>query len=210
MKKFLKNKNVWIVASLFALALVLLFFSFDRRNEPAIDSAALAGMPVLDANSFRLDDLIDYQAQPRSSSSCLPSFSSALAEEAPLTREALEETYTAQGYILVYFSYLSRTGLIALPDAPLEEPEEDIVLPLTQPFQNDDGESMSNVLHLNSRGMFVAQANCDSQDCVYQGEVTLENKETRILGNMIICSPHGLLLELYTREEVIDMILMDQ
>ena len=34
-----------------------------------------------------------------------------------------------------------------------------------------------------------------------QGEVTLENRETRILFNMVICLPHNIRLELVTREE---------
>ena len=42
---------------------------------------------------------------------------------------------------------------------------------------------------------------CENQNCVEQGEVTLENREKRILLNMVICLPHNLRLELVTREE---------
>ena len=47
----------------------------------------------------------------------------------------------------------------------------------------------------------MESSNCDNQDCVGQGEVTLENRDSRILFNMVICLPHRLTLELLTREE---------
>ena len=50
------------------------------------------------------------------------------------------------------------------------------------------------------------EANCDNQDCVEQGEVTLENKDTRILGNMIICLPNQVTLQLYSRDELMDWL----
>ena len=38
-----------------------------------------------------------------------------------------------------------------------------------------------------------------------QGTVTLENRDERILYNMIICLPNQVMLELYTPEEVLEM-----
>ena len=68
-----------------------------------------------------------------------------------------------------------------------------------------DGTEAVNVLHLTPEGFWMEDANCEGHDCVKQGVVTLENRETRILWNMIICLPHQLSLELITREEALQL-----
>ena len=70
----------------------------------------------------------------------------------------------------------------------------------------DDGTEQINVLHLTTNGFWMENANCEGQDCVNMGEVTLENREERVLWNMIICLPHQLSLELITREEALQML----
>ena len=39
-----------------------------------------------------------------------------------------------------------------------------------------------NIVHVTPTSIDMHEANCDNQDCVEQGEVTLENKDTRIFG----------------------------
>ena len=63
-----------------------------------------------------------------------------------------------------------------------------------------------NIVHVTPTSIDMHEANCDNQDCVEQGEVTLENKDTRILGNMIICLPNQVTLQLYSRDELIDWL----
>lgn len=69
-----------------------------------------------------------------------------------------------------------------------------------------DGADALNVLHLTPNSVWMEDANCSGHDCVKQGEVTLENREERVLWNMIICLPHQLSLELITREEAENLI----
>ena len=69
-----------------------------------------------------------------------------------------------------------------------------------------DGTEYVNVLHLTPNGFRMEDANCEGHDCVNQGEVTLENREDRILWNMVICLPHQLSAELITREEAEQML----
>ena len=69
-----------------------------------------------------------------------------------------------------------------------------------------DGSEAINVLHLTPNGVWMEEANCEGQDCVGEGEVTLENREERVLWNMIICLPHQLALELITREEALSLL----
>ncbi len=69
-----------------------------------------------------------------------------------------------------------------------------------------DGTEAVNVLRLTPEGFRMESADCSGQDCVEQGMVTLENREERILWNMVICLPHHLSAELLTREEAEQML----
>ena len=69
-----------------------------------------------------------------------------------------------------------------------------------------DGSEYVNVLHVTPKGFLMEDANCEGHDCVNQGEVTLENREERILWNMVICLPHQVSAELITREEAEQML----
>ena len=69
-----------------------------------------------------------------------------------------------------------------------------------------DGSEAVNVLHLTPNGFWMEEANCEGHDCIEEGEVTLENREERVLWNMIICLPHQLSTELITREEAEQML----
>ena len=62
------------------------------------------------------------------------------------------------------------------------------------------------MLHLTTIGFWMEESNCEGQDCVNEGEVTLENREERVLWNMIVCLPHQLVLELITREEALSLV----
>lgn len=70
----------------------------------------------------------------------------------------------------------------------------------------DDGTEYINVLHLTPEGFWMEDSNCEGHDCINEGEVTLANREERILWNMVICLPHQLSAELITREEALQMI----
>ena len=69
-----------------------------------------------------------------------------------------------------------------------------------------DGTEAVNVLHLTPDGFWMEDANCEGHDCVNEGEVTLANREERVLWNMVICLPHQLSAELITREEAKQML----
>ena len=66
---------------------------------------------------------------------------------------------------------------------------------ITQP----DGRE--NVVHVTSTGAVMHFSTCDNQSCVQQGQVTLENRDSRVLANMIICLPNEVILEVLTPEE---------
>ena len=69
-----------------------------------------------------------------------------------------------------------------------------------------DGTEAYNVLHLTPEGFWMEDANCKGHDCVGEGMVTLENREERVLWNMVVCMPHQLVAELITREEALALL----
>lgn len=64
--------------------------------------------------------------------------------------------------------------------------------------QSDGAE---NIISISPGSMHMESSTCDNQDCVQQGEVTLENMKTRILWSYIVCLPNGVELQLLTPEE---------
>ena len=96
-------------------------------------------------------------------------------------------------------AYLLATigGIMYEPIPLLEEADYSITQQAT---------GLENVIHVTPDSITMASSNCDNQDCVQQGTVTLENRDTRILQNMIICLPNGVTLELLTPEEVAEIL----
>ena len=85
---------------------------------------------------------------------------------------------------------------------PLPTTDEDLYISITR--QDDPG--VSNTLRLMKNGFVMDSSTCDNQDCVLQGEVTLENKAERVLMHMVICLPHNVSAELYATEELMEML----
>ena len=100
------------------------------------------------------------------------------------------------GYVLVRTQNM--IGLLPLPV------EKEYSRTIRQTME--DGTEAVNVLHLTPNGFRMEDANCEGHDCVNMGEVTLENREERVLWNMVICLPHQLSLELITREEALQLL----
>ena len=110
--------------------------------------------------------------------------------------EATISPSPAKGYVLV--TTATQSGWLPLP----EEGEASFPLRQTLP----DGTEAVNVIHLTPDGVYMEDATCANHDCMGQGVVTLENREERILGNMIICLPNQVTLQLFTPEEVLEMV----
>lgn len=53
-----------------------------------------------------------------------------------------------------------------------------------------------NEIEITEEGVKMLSSSCDNQNCVMQGEATLENYETRLLGGWIICLPNQVSIEL--------------
>lgn len=84
---------------------------------------------------------------------------------------------------------------------PLPTGDEEVLITIGR--QNDP--AVSNTLRLWKNGFRMDSSTCDNQDCVMQGDVTLENMDSRVLMHMVLCLPHDVAVELYSTEELLAM-----
>ena len=119
------------------------------------------------------------------------------ADESP---EATEAPKPAKGYVLV--TTATQAGWLPLPE------EGELSVPVKQVLP--DGTEAENVIHLTPDGVYMEDSTCEGHDCVQQGTVTLDNREERILSNMIICLPNQVCLQLFTPEELLEMTKQQQ
>lgn len=119
----------------------------------------------------------------------------AQATQAPLEEDETPPT-PARGYVLV--TSATQNGILPLPEEEPYSYELRQVLP--------DGTETVNVIHVTPDGVCMEDSTCENHDCVQQGTVTLENRNDRILSNMIICLPNQVYLELLTPEEILERV----
>ena len=106
----------------------------------------------------------------------------------------------AKAYVLV--TTATQSGWLPLPE------DEEYSYPLRQILP--DGTEALNVIHLTPEGVYMEDSTCANHDCIDEGIVTLENRKERILGNMIVCLPNQVLVQLFTPEEVLEMVQREQ
>lgn len=77
------------------------------------------------------------------------------------------------------------------------------LIPLTEggEYVVDQDDGRVNVIRTTATGVVMHSSTCHNQNCVQQGEVTLENRDSRMLGGMIICLPNEVIVEVLSPEE---------
>ena len=61
-------------------------------------------------------------------------------------------------------------------------------------IRQDDGKV--NQVHITPEKVYMESSTCENQDCVGQGEISLDNYDKRILGTYVICLPNNVTIEL--------------
>ena len=61
-------------------------------------------------------------------------------------------------------------------------------------IRQDDGKL--NQVHITPEKVYMESSTCENQDCVGQGEISLDNYDKRILGTYVICLPNNVTIEL--------------
>ena len=121
----------------------------------------------------------------------------ATARNAPASGGADEPT----AYVLCSLPASGSTELIPLPAAG------SVTYPIRQTLA--DGTAAENILLLTPDGFCMGSATCANQDCIHQGQVTLDNRDIRLLQNSVICLPNQVMAELYTAAEVAELGLSE-
>lgn len=188
--------NVLIVTALLLIVAVLMVVL--RRNAPAnVDAnAPLLPMTATDAPTEPPTEAPTEPATSTPEAAANPEITAAPEEAAaPEVTDVPEATATPD------LSQVEAFLVVTVGDKTYQP------IPLTEEgyyrLRHDD---CINIVHVTPTSIDMHEANCENQDCVEQGEVTLENKDTRILGNMIICLPNQVTLQLYSRDELIDWL----
>lgn len=180
--------NVLIVAALLLIVAVLMVVL--RRNAPAnVDAnAPLLPLTATDAPTELATSTPEAAATPEITA-------------APEATAAPEVTDVPEATATPDLSQVKAFLVVTVGDKTYQP------IPLTEEgyyrFRHGD---CINIVHVTPTSIDMHEANCDNQDCVEQGEVTLENKDTRILGNRIICLPNQVTLQLYSRDELMDWL----
>ncbi|MEE0019608.1 MAG: NusG domain II-containing protein [Christensenellales bacterium] len=182
--------NVLIVAALLLIVAVLMVVL--RRNAPANVDANAPLLPLTATDAPTETEL----ATSTPEAAATPEITAAPeATAAPEVTDVPEATATPD------LSQVKAFLVVTVGDKTYQP------IPLTEEgyyrFRHGD---CINIVHVTPTSIDMHEANCDNQDCVEQGEVTLENKDTRILGNMIICLPNQVTLQLYSRDELMDWL----
>ena len=185
MKKLLQNKNFYLLVALVVLIAVLFVVGKSIQVKPSTPPPVV---PVVTAVPEATAT-----AEPAVTATTIPEATAAPAENTAVPESATVEEVPL-GYIFVQSN--GEGGWI-----PLSTGEDFLV---TVSREGDD--TIKNVIRLTQTGFVMDSSTCDNQDCVQQGEVTLENKDDRVLMNMVLCLPHNLSVELYSIEEVIAMM----
>ena len=182
--------NVLIVAALLLIVAVLMVVL--RRNAPANVDANAPLLPLTATDAPTETELATSTPEAAAPPE-IPAAPEATA--APEVTDVPEATATPD------LSQVKAFLVVTVGDKTYQP------IPLTEEgyyrFRHGD---CINIVHVTPTSIDMHEANCDNQDCVEQGEVTLENKDTRILGNRIICLPNQVTLQLYSRDELMDWL----
>ena len=110
------------------------------------------------------------------------------SERVSITPDAPKPTDATQAYMRL------QVGSEVYPLIPLTDGGEYTIT------QADSG--AKNVVHTTAAGAVMHFSTCDNQNCVQQGEVTLANRDLRVMGSLIVCLPNEIVVELLSAEEV--------
>lgn len=176
----MKKKDLILILIMILAAVAVLFIGLSGRNKKQT-------VPDTERAPDEIAEAIDHDSTIEEMSG-YSEYSGAVKAEAA----SYFEKNPAESYLLV------RTNQSSSPPIPLNEEYSFTVK------QHDGSE---NVIHVGVNSFYMESSNCDNQNCVDEGTVTLDNMNERVLFNMILCLPHQLSLEMLTPDEAKTVLL---
>lgn len=189
----LNKKDLILIAAIILIAVILLIAGPSTSKRPAA--------PVSTAVPVATEADAGAEAGADASMTAEEAYAAEAAAASGDTYTVAEEYYAlvdeylaanpAESYVLVQTS-----GGVFSP-IPLAEDRS---------FKVNFGDDEYNIVHIGKNSVYMEESTCDNQNCVGEGEITLENRDSRVLYNMIVCLPHNLLLELIDASEARDYL----
>ena len=187
-----KKKDALIVALVLLAAVALLAAS---RLMPRKDLSQKVAQETLAPDAV---EYIDATAAPAETQA--PADTEAPAETAaPAATEAPAETEAPKQADVAGPMPAPQTGevrgyvVITVGNRQYGDPipmDRDKVITIRQ----SDGKE--NKVHITPEKVYMEHSTCENQDCVGQGEITLDNYRTRILSTYVICLPNAVTIEM--------------
>lgn len=184
---------VGVVALLAAVALAIAALLPERDITPTTDNPEELGI-TLHVEQSPAPTAVEVTAAPTETPIASTEAPTATLKEAATSTDMEESAgkedaaYLADAYLVV------RVGDVVYNPIPLTGPNRYVL-------RQGNGEKV-NVIEVTEDSIWMAESTCDNQDCIYQGKVSLENRDARVLQNMVLCLPHNVTLLLMTQDEI--------
>jgi hypothetical protein len=189
----LKRKDIWLLLGVLAVAAVVFLLAKVLPGGGGLSGGELPMATATVAPTAQATAEPDTNTQPPATATAALTGTAAPTAQATAEPDAGTQPPAAVATLVPAQAYLSvQIDNIVFDPYPLLE-ERDIELP--QPG------GKLNVVRVTKDSIMMHSSTCDNQDCVHQGIVTLENRDTRILSNAIVCLPNKVILLLLTPEE---------
>lgn len=187
-----KRKDALIVAVVLVAAVALLAVSrlmpkTDLTQKTAQETLAPDAIEYLDATAAPAETQAPADTEAPAETAA-PAATEAPAEtEAPKQADVAgpmpaPQTEEVRGYVVITVGSRQYGDPIPM--------DRDKVITIRQ----SDGKE--NKVHITPEKVYMEQSTCENQDCVGQGEITLDNYKTRILSTYVICLPNAVTIEM--------------
>ena len=170
-----KRKDALIVAAVLVVAVALLAAS---RLMPKTDLSQKTAQETLAPDAI---EYLDATAAPAATE--VPAATEAPKQVASVVGPMpAPQTAEVKGYVVITVGNRQYGDPIPM--------DRDKVITVRQ----SDGKE--NKVHITPEKVYMEHSTCENQDCVGQGEITLDNYRTRILSTYVICLPNAVTIEM--------------
>ena len=170
-----KRKDALIVAAVLVVAVALLIAS---RLMPKTDLSQKTAQETLAPDAIEYLDATEAPAATE-----VPAATEAPKQVASVVGPMpAPQTAEVKGYVVITVGNRQYGDPIPM--------DRDKVITVRQ------SDSKENKVHITPEKVYMEHSTCENQDCVGQGEITLENYKTRILSTFVICLPNAVTIEM--------------
>lgn len=187
-----KKKDALIVALVLLAAVALLAASrlmprTDLSQKVAQETLAPDAVEYIDATAAPAETQAPADTEAPAETAAPPATEAPAETEAPKQADVAgpmpaPQTGEVRGYVVITVGNRQYGDPIPM--------DRDKVITIRQ----SDGKE--NKVHITPEKVYMEHSTCENQDCVGQGEITLDNYRTRILSTYVICLPNAVTIEM--------------